>query len=1179
MPKKHLYLPKITPGANIDEPVSNALWEDKQKKIILAISDGIELDETAQTRGVSSIPDIYARPLTFLGALRSENHPLRKRILQEWKGLLSLLALHKVKPDLDGLTVTPVNVNIENEKFSRALINLAPAPVRLQKNGTEYLWTDILLIRFGEIPLGAFSPATLVYTSADYNSLLNEKSFALKDEQGYLKPPGKQEGLNYVGEWLENFIRQFNQYASTSTDAAGSHQYAGDLNKLLDAWLSEIKAELGYEPGSRIEVPGVKLAEEFTPLSAPVSFIANYNIYKALLTPLVKDDSAVHSGNKSDYALILSRNRSPYKEVVVINQQQLVENKILWDGQRPSELGAVTELITRFFNQPSGTVINRTNLEPDKAIWVRPELYFLTNILVKGKDSDILNESERFLNAGNTQYLLPFKKEILQFFSPVQIYEILKPKFRKSGENGVEFSFMLPLANNQQIEIKKTYLIKGADALQGQGAIRETEVPVLEIFPNYLGDFWCQYFMLCSDTDRFTITPYNFEHEISITRREQKFESNDSSSIKAEIVRIAGYNAFPEAVEVKPVSAFEDPYGIILINKNKDVEGKPFNGRAMVGIDFGTSNTNIFKYVNGNAERWRFSFSKYVRSLLNTATDSRQANDKRSRLTRMFFVPVEDQELPIPTALRIFKAGITTNMLLDHFIFFPDASRYPDNVYTDIKWDEDNSKLNSFLKSLIFLLIIELVQERVSKVSFRCSYPKSFTNDRIAAYKRYWTEILENFFHIERGNVTAEINANQFIFITDKRFEQDGSEFVISTNNNGKLSININPEFATEGIAAGEYFSSEHIIKDGISYANKVDGSVCIDVGGGTSDYSIWFDSKIRIDASVLLAGKQIARLLKNNSRVRDILLSEDSSASLNEVKNDDTLFSSRLNYVLRKEEKFIASRLSNNANNKDIAWLRRILAIEFGALSFYAAHLCLALDDFVKGELADRIKVNGIKLHWGGNAAKFINWIDYGRYERDGIASRLLNGMFINTILDKSLAGKAFKPAMLAQVQSPGHKDEASGGIVVMEAIGHQQESAASAVDEMIIDDEPAQPDMLGGLVIGEKINISNRTYEHYQAISKDALFSDSTSLFTGTDLVQLERFLYLINQVGKITGLFPEGSQIILSLEEKLAIKQRVKNDIAALARLKPDARIIEPVFIMEVKYLLDILSNKMR
>jgi hypothetical protein len=1172
MPKKHLYLPKILTGANIDEPVSNALWEDKQKKIVLAISDGIEIDETAQTRGVSSIPDIYARPLTFLGALRSDKHPLRKRIVQEWRGLLSLLALYKVKSDLGNLTITPVLLN--DEKFSVALKNLAPKSVKLQKNGPEYSWTDILLIKFGDIPLGAFSPATLVYTSADYNTTLKEATFSLKDDKGYLKPPGKSEGLDYVGEWLEWFIREFNQYASTSAGASGDHKYVGDINKLLDSWLVEIKQELGIENSTPIEVARVKVALEPEPLAKPASFLSNYAIYRALLTPLVKNEDATSAGNKSEYALRMARNRSKYKEVVVINERQLSLDKILWDDTKPSELGNISILVDKFFKAPSGSTINRINLENHKAIWIRPELFFLTNTLLKAKSGPILNGTEAFLNAGNPNYILPFKKEILQFFSPVNIQEILKPRFNET-DGKVIFSFFLPLENNQQVEIKKTYRLKGADTTIGEGLIKETEVPVLEIFPNYLGDFWCQYFMLCSDTDAFMMEPLNLESKSTISRKEQKFETNNSSN-KAEIVRISGYNSFPEGIEIKPKTGQEENFGIILLNKNRDIESKPFNGSASVGIDFGTSNTNIFKYSNGNAVRWTFSFSKYLRSLFNTPT--KESENKRNESTRLFFVPTVDQELPIPTALRIFKAGVTSNMLLDHFIYFPDQSRYPDNVYTDIKWDDDDTKLNSFLKSLIFLLMVDLVQERVSRIEFRCSYPKSFTDDRIRAYKRGWTETLEGFFH--KSDKEEEVGPEQFIYVDNRKFDEDKEAGVynITTRNNGKLIISVKPKFTTEGIAAGEYFSSEYIITDGISHANKEDGSVCIDVGGGTSDYSIWFGSKIRLDASVLLAGKQIAKLLKNNSRVRETLLSEDGAAALNEVKTNDILFSSRLNFVLRKEEKSIAVKLSNNANNKDIAWLRRILAIEFGALSFYAAHLCLALDEFLIKELSKRVKENGIKLHWGGNAAKFINWIDYGRYERDGIASKFLNGMFGNTILDKSIGDRAFRPALLGQVQSPGHKDEASGGIVVMNFSEEAPKEPTSDGWE-VIDTEEGNREVLNGLIVGDQITVNGKVLEHYEVINKDTFFNDNLSNFTGTELKQLDRFIFLINQVGKMTGLFPEGSQINLSLEEKLAIKQRVKNDIASLARLKPDARIIEPVFIMEVKYLLDILSNKMK
>ena len=96
---------------------------------------------------------------------------------------------------------------------------------------------------------------------------------------------------------------------------------------------------------------------------------------------------------------------------------------------------------------------------------------------------------------------------------------------------------------------------------------------------------------------------------------------------------------------------------------------------------------------------------------------------------------------------------------------------------------------------------------------------------------------------------------------------------------------------------------------------------------------------------------------------------------------------------------------------------------------------------------------------------------------------------------------------------------------------------------------------------------------------IPKNGFFIENRSVFNHTSLKQLERYIFLVNQVGKVTGLFPEGSEISLTVDEKLAIKQRVKNTLAEQAKLKIDKREIEPVFILEVKFMLDILSHKMR
>ena len=1201
MPQKHLYLPKIITGANISEPVSNAVWEDKERQIITAISDAIEVDEAVTSKGVSSVPDIYARPLSFLGALRYEKHPLRARIIQEWRGLLSLMALHSVKPDLSKLRVTSVSLN--DEKFSRALKNLAPKPVPLQK-GVPYQWTDFIIIKFDDIPIGAFSPATLVYTSSDYNEKLkNLAGFALKDENGYLRPPGKTEGLDYVGKWLENFIRTFNKIANTDEGADKISEFTGNLNKLLDEWLKEIKVELGVPLNSNIGANRVIVAEEMPEYirNNPPKFLSRYAIYQHILTPLVKASNE-SEGPKSEYSLLMARNRSKqagteYKEVVIINAQLLAQNRKLWDDTTPRELSDDTySLIDKFFPEASGSLINNINIKNDNAIWVRPELYFLTTTLLKSKtDDDILNESGKFLNAEDTEFILPFKNEILHYFSPVDIQEILKPTFRKV-EGKVIFSFQLPLVDNHSIEIKKTYSDRISKA-EGEGEIIETEVPVLEIFPNYLGDFWCQYFMLCSNLDSFSINPLNFGRATQVTRKEQLIETNNSRE-KAEIIRMTGYDAFPEAINIAGTRGSKANYGIILLNKDSNV-GRPFNGKVTVGIDLGTSNTNIYRYSNDNARRWQFKFSKYVRSVLNSDPQKPKTENfvkkelsKRDKITRAFFVPTQDQELPIPTLLRVFKAGITSDILLDQFIYFPHEPEYPNNVDADVKWAEDITVMLAFIKSTLFLILIDLLQDRTGNIEFRCTYPKSYPDEKIHNMKMGWTKILEDFIYRYKGDDTESLEG-KFIWADNRKFNDENGVYTISTENNGKLIINTKPAFTTEGIAAGEYFSSELIITDGVNHANKVDGAVCIDVGGGTSDYSIWFDSEIKLDASVKLAGAQIAKLLKNNSRLRDLLLSEKAAFSLNEVRDDELLFSSRLNFVLREEEKQISSNLSNNAQNRDIAWVRRILAIEFGALAFYAGHLSLSLDEFLRFELSKRMKENSLKIHWGGNAAKFINWIDYGRYEDEGIASKFLNMIFGNTIFEKSIGERAFKPLKLKQVQSPAHKNEASGGISVMinvydeKTYGHKPVAETEDNDFYFdqIDEEPADQELfagrntLQGITIGEQVSIGDQEYEHYSVIPKNGFFAENRSLFNHTTLKQLERYIFLVNQVGKVTGLFPEGSEISLTMDEKLAIKQRVKNTLAEQAKLKMDKREVEPVFILEVKYMLDILSHKMR
>ena len=206
---KHLYLPDLDLNSgNISIPTNSAQWTENEKRIIMSVADGIIIgDENVQVIGISSIPDIWARPLMFQSALRSNSkHPLRKRFIQEWRGLLSILALCKIKPNLSRLKITPVT--LDGGIFSNALKNLCPHEVKLEQNQT-YSWMDILLIKFGEIPLGAFSPTTLVYSSVNYNEALKSEALLLKDKDGFLCPPVTiEDGLDYIGEWVLGFKKR-----------------------------------------------------------------------------------------------------------------------------------------------------------------------------------------------------------------------------------------------------------------------------------------------------------------------------------------------------------------------------------------------------------------------------------------------------------------------------------------------------------------------------------------------------------------------------------------------------------------------------------------------------------------------------------------------------------------------------------------------------------------------------------------------------------------------------------------------------------------------------------------------------------------------------------------------------------------------------------------------------------
>jgi hypothetical protein len=255
-----------------------------------------------------------------------------------------------------------------------------------------------------------------------------------------------------------------------------------------------------------------------------------------------------------------------------------------------------------------------------------------------------------------------------------------------------------------------------------------------------------------------------------------------------------------------------DAWGLILVERPpQDTQGLSKTWR--VGIDFGTSNTNVFRQSStaDQAERWTFDFPKYLRRLTASPYDTRE------EFLKAFFLPDRAVDLPIPTALRIFDDSRKEHPLLDYFIFFTTAYQLPGNVKTNIKWDEERErKTEYFLESLLFLILVETTAERIAEVQLACSYPKAFSDENLSVFKGEWERTFKKLLEGSERVLDRKQQAgatNKITIVSDDRSE-------------------IEPEYEIEGVAAGQYFADPRTIQNPKDRANIQTAAVCLDVGG-----------------------------------------------------------------------------------------------------------------------------------------------------------------------------------------------------------------------------------------------------------------------------------------------------------------------------------------------------------
>ena len=226
-------------------------------------------------------------------------------------------------------------------------------------------------------------------------------------------------------------------------------------------------------------------------------------------------------------------------------------------------------------------------------------------------------------------------------------------------------------------------------------------------------------------------------------------------------------------------------------------------GRAVIGMDFGTTNTSVYLLMpGGNPERLLIK-SRHVVAY----SDTEQGRDLLDRE----FLPASEVEIPFQTILR--TRGSRTDgerIFRDALIYFAQRrvsamhAISGEGLHYNLKWSREHDgakRIELFLTEAAILGLTEIAARGIhpDNVSFRYSYPEAFRPWQLTGFEQ------------------AARNASRIAV-----------EMTTGTRLSGDPSV----EFRTESVSTALYFMHRR-------NASATEGLISMDIGGRTTDIAI----------------------------------------------------------------------------------------------------------------------------------------------------------------------------------------------------------------------------------------------------------------------------------------------------------------------------------------------------
>lgn len=925
---------------------------------------------------VDLIPDVWARLILFSNALFNDHHPLHKPALAAYRGFLALLALRIRKHVL--LKATSLDLSAKgNWPFSAA------ARQHRHGHGVHQLyadtnWNEIYLLKGdGGSLLGITSPLTLV-CPAQGPSLkgLTQLPSSWFSGAEFQDPSAKgilgDEDRSLLAAWIGELKTNLAQYGE---DQAAVKWRRGHSE--LVGLLAKFEEDLG----------GAKRAEAVG--SHEGSLRLGTSAYRFLAVAVKAEEARLENSD------LMLETEVPLKAPILLPIRVSDTDTIIEPPSDPSKLCVVSGTSLLDINVAVWGD-NRRSLAgrplPEDAEWLDPKALFLDRLFfLKGSQqrAGLMHaRGQRDVADHFSEYpILPFLPKLNELLTPADIVRNVRFSVEEHPTGTVVVvKLRLPLKNGRAVEVTRTYTSDQQTSIQ--------QMPVLEVWPPFRRDGWKRYNTFWWSNSDMTFTADPFPGTPGAVETE--------SLPGAQQIRVTQLNQPPDGFLLQypqgPTGRSTMQNAGFLLLKYAEITTPP-TGVWLAGVDFGTSSTNVISH----GERSRETPLSLAQSGPLRVVVGRDAD--RAEALYKYFLPFtpENTELaetsPFLSFLRMRHPENNEFREISgaHIFFYSRSHNVQElssgRLATNLKW-EGQSKVRSepYLRQICIQTAAEAAMGGAEGINWFYSLPTAFSPYMRGEYRKVWRLI---------------------------------SRFIGESTG---LRSTQEPQQMTESFANARYFTHRE-------EAPPVVGAVFMDIGGGTTDMSIWQDNAERCGISIRFAGRDIflgplfhlrGRLIKDFAAAMPDRIPSATEARLLSDQTEDDFFA-HAEAMLRDVGTALPQQLHRQDKLEAAA-----LPVRIGVAGLFY-YLGIVLRHLEQKGLYKR-SLGGVFV--GGNGAQLLHWADGGEYDP--------GGAFAKVLTDCLFAGTRWGDAAPRNVQiklSSRPKQEVAVGLVVQSTLVDAEE------------------------------------------------------------------------------------------------------------------------------------------